>query len=236
MTATQISIAKLACTAAVLALGVFWRPEALILLVLLLFVRPIAREIKPSPDMDERQNMLFLKGGYFGFLTAMLVVLGVFVFKLLIQEKNPEPEWYLVLAVPLVVNGSFYLWRASGLRKVGLVLGFLFGGLWTAFTLASHGFSLVSLVESVVGMSIVISTAIAMKWPRIGGTLLMLASLVFTFAFIGIWVRMPNPINVVLMICLLPLPVLLAGVCLFRYGISLSRPEDECNREPRGEA
>lgn len=236
MTATQISIAKLACTAAVLALSVFWRAEALVLLVLLLFIRPVAREIKPCPDMDERQNMLFLKGGYFGFLSAMLVVLGVFVFKLLVQEKNPEPEWYLVLAVPLLVNASFYLWRASGLRKVGLVLGFLFGGFWTAFTLASHGFSLVSLVESVVGMSIVISTAIAMKWPRIGGTLLMVASLVFTFAFIGIWVRMPNPVNLVLMICLLPLPVFLAGVCLFRYGISLARPEDENNTEPRGEA
>ena len=35
MTATQISIAKLACTAVVLALGVFWRAEALVLLVLL---------------------------------------------------------------------------------------------------------------------------------------------------------------------------------------------------------
>jgi len=220
MTAKQLWIVKAIWVLIVIVLCVVLGGEALILLVGLLFIRPVVREIRPCSDLDERQNLLFLKGGYYGFLTAMFLIVVVFMVKSFVQHEEPAPEWWLVLSVPLVVNGSFYLWRAAGMRRIGLVLGFLFGGIWTAFTLASHGFSLESLMESVVGLSILVPTFVALKWPRIGGTLLMIAAIVMIVFFGPMWwKRMNGPLGIVLMLCVLPLPVLLAGLCLFRYGV-----------------
>ncbi len=225
MTAKQLWIIKAIWVLIVIALCFILGGEAIILLVGLLFIRPIIREIRPCSDMDERQDLLFFKGGYYAFLTAMFLVVVVFMVKEFIQQEEPAAEWWLVLCVPLVVNGSFYLWHAAGLRRVGLVLGFLFGGVWTAFTMASHGFSLVSVVESSVGLSILVPTALALRWPRIGGSILMIVAIVM-IGFFGPfwWKRFDNPLFLILMLGVLPLPVFLAGICLFRHGVSVVRP------------
>ncbi len=227
MTAKQLWIIKAIWVLIVIVLCLVLGGEAIVLLVGLLFIRPIIREIRPCSDMDERQDLLFFKGGYYGFLTTMFLIVVVFMVKEFVQHEEPAPEWWLVLCVPLIVNGSFYLWHAAGLRKVGLVLGFLFGGVWTAFTMASHGFSLVSLKESSVGLSILIPTALALKWPRIGGILLMTSALVMIGFFGGFWWnRFENPLGLILMLGVLPLPVFLAGVCLFRHGTSRAHADD----------
>ena len=79
MTGKQLWTVKGIWVVLVVMASVVWRGEAAILIIGLLFIRPVLREAKLCRDMDERQQLIFLSGGYYGFMAAMLVVLGIFL-------------------------------------------------------------------------------------------------------------------------------------------------------------
>ncbi|NOZ13764.1 MAG: hypothetical protein GXO69_08985 [Acidobacteria bacterium] len=220
-----LNIVRLIWILIVLFLAAVWRVEALILIFGLVFFGPLLRETGICHDVDERQQSLHWKAGYYGFMSLMIVLFAVFVWNLLIVHKELKPEWWLLLIVPLIVRSGFYSWKGTGLRRLGLGLGFTFGGIWTVFTLLSHGFSTESLIESAVGFAILFPTAASIRWPRIGGLFLFLAGIGFAFMLIHAWDRMNGIFQIILMWCILPLPPIIAGISLFRYGANW-REED----------
>ena len=227
MKVSPLNIARLIWIFIVLFLAAVWRVEALILILGLLFFGPLFRETGVYHDMDERQQLLHWKAGYYGFMSAMAVLFAIFIWKLLAVHEKPEQEWWLVLILPLIVRGSFYSWKGAGLRRLGLGLGFTFGGIWTVFTLLSHGLSIESLIESAVGLAILLPTLIAIRWPRVGGILLFLTGIGFTFMLIHAWERMTGIPQIILMWCILPLPPAIAGISFFRYGTNQHEKDNE---------
>lgn len=59
---------------------------------------------------------------------------------------------------------------------------------WTIFVLLSHGFTLVSLIESVVPLIVLVVTIIAWRWNLIGGLLFVLLGIFYIYMA---WGRMP---------------------------------------------
>ncbi|MCP4594803.1 MAG: hypothetical protein GY842_29070 [bacterium] len=90
--------------------------------------------------------------------------------------------------------------------------------MWFLFTVLSHGISLESLIESVVGSSLLIATLIALRWPRVGGALLVVIATAFAVFLMG-GVNRSSPAQYLLMTMILPLPPLVAGVALFVSGL-----------------
>jgi hypothetical protein len=70
--------------------------------------------------------------------------------------------------------------RGTGARRLALLLGFVCGLVWLAFSTASHGIS----PESAIGGGIIAFTALGLRWPRLGGSLLALAGLASLVFFI----------------------------------------------------
>ncbi len=199
-------------------LAAVWRVEALLLLAGLALMGPALRASGALRDMDERERTLDYQASHYALLLLYLLVIAYFGHSLWIRDQNPEAMWYLVLVAPMLVRGALYLGRAAGLRRLGLGLGFTFGAVWFLFTVLSHGISLESLIESVVGSSLLIATLIALKWPRVGGALLVVIATAFAVFFMG-GVNRSSPAQYLLMTMILPLPPLVAGVALFVSGL-----------------
>jgi hypothetical protein len=75
---------------------------------------------------------------------------------------------------------------------------------WSIFVLLSHGFSLVSLIESVVPLIVLIITIIAWRWNVVGGFLFILLGIFYMYIT---WGRAPLEIYF-----FVPGPVILAGL------------------------
>jgi hypothetical protein len=151
MSKRSIRLIQAAWVLASAATAALWRVEALVLLVPLAFLGPVLREVRRGAAPDERERAVDYHARHLALLVVFLLLFVLFAQVLLVKESQPPPEWYLILAVPLLVRMVLSVGRGSGSRRLGLVLGFSFGGIWLAFTLVSHGFSAASLVESSVG-------------------------------------------------------------------------------------
>ena len=67
---------------------------------------------------------------------------------------------------------------------MALILGFVCGAFWLAFSSVSHGLS----PESAIGLSIIGFTAVGLRWPRVGGALLIVVGVAFLAVFVvGDW-------------------------------------------------
>ncbi len=200
-------------------LALLWRAEALIFLVGLVFLGPLLRESGIDRDADERETMLHMQAGYYGFLSAIFTIFIVMSWIFFVEQKNPNPAWYLALIIPLLVRGSFYTWKNTGLRRLGLGLGFTFGTIWTLFALISHGFSVPGFIEATIGLSILAAALASLRWPRLGGSLLLAFGLGAALFFTPRWIKFAQPFTAAVMVCLLPFPLILSGISLIKSGI-----------------
>jgi hypothetical protein len=221
MTRRALIVIRVLWVAATGLLTVAWNSDAWILLIVLPALGPMLREIAPAPDLDERQRVLDYRASHYALIVSYLALFVLFARSWFQLKHEPSIELWLLLLAPLVVRTVIGVARGFGGRKMALILGFVCGALWLAFTTASHGLS----PESAVGLSLIAFTALGIRWPVLGGTLLILAAAVCAIILVPIGLRNTGGdwVQALVMVLALPLPPLLAGVGLI--GPRLRPPE-----------
>jgi hypothetical protein len=163
-------------------------------------------------DRDEWQRLISYRSSHFAFLVAMLIAAVVFVKKGLVDDGEPPLEVSVLLFVPLFVKFASLEFQGRARRRAALAIVWVIGGAWLLFTLVSHGLSVVSLVEGAPCILVITSGFIGMKWPKIGGGMLIAVGLGMLYLFVlGAGTTLVQKLLVAI---LLPVPILLAGVFL----------------------
>ena len=236
MTRRTVILARCAWIAATLILAALWRPEALCLLAALPAIGPVLREIRPGSAGDERERLVDYRASHIA-LVVTYALLAVLFLRAALATGAPPAELFLLLAVPLLVRVVLSVGQGAGARRLGLVLGFGCGAIWTGFTFVSHGLSIETLVESAVGGGILAATALALRWPRLGGAVLIALGLVFLALFVVSPLSRQEWTQSLLMAVALPAPPLVAGLALFGSalrGAAGAADEFEDFRRPAG--
>jgi hypothetical protein len=218
-TLVLIRVAWVVVTALLMAT---WNGDAWVLLLVLPALGPILREVAPAPDLDERQRMVDYRASHWALVVAYLVLFLLFARAWIQLRQEPPIELWLVLLAPLVVRTVLGVVQGFGGRKLALILGFVCGAVWLAFSSASHGVS----PESAVGLGIIGFTALGIRWPRLGGALLAVAAIGCAAILIPIGVRNTGGdwVFVAVMALALPFPLLLAGIGLIASAVRVARP------------
>ena len=212
MTPRALIVIRVLWIAATVLLTVTWNGDAWILLIVLPALGPILREVAPAADVDERQRMLDYRASHYALIVAYLALFVLFARAWFQLKHEPPIELWLLLVAPLVVRTVISVAQGFGTRKMALILGFVCGGVWLAFTTASHGLS----PESAVGLGLIGFTAIGIRWPLAGGALLVLAAVTCAIVLVPVGFRNTGGdwLQAVVMTLALPLPPLLAGLGL----------------------
>lgn len=172
MSTRALAWVRVAWVAATLALTWLWRAEALALLVPLAFVGPLVREVVPPPDLDERQRLEDYRASHIALMTTFALLFLMVAKAQIVDGAGLTTELLVLIATPLVVRTGISLGRGLGARRAGLTIGSATGALWFGFAALSHGVSVATASESGVGLSVLAATAVARRWPRVGGAAL----------------------------------------------------------------
>lgn len=206
------TISMMVYTVAVLILGFTVHTVFFIFLAGLALFRPFLREAGMLQDLDERERAAAHRSSHMAFYLVLASIIIYIIFHSVILRKEVATEWFLILMIAILGKILTGVFLSPEKRKIGLYVGFFFGAAWLLFTILSHGLSIVTIVESSVGGSIIIATLIAWKLPRIGGSLLVVEGL-----FAAFFVLQANfsPSMTILMSMMLSFPILLAGILQF---------------------
>jgi hypothetical protein len=221
MSRRTLTVVRILWVAGTLLLALTWNSDAWVVLIPLAAVGPILREVAPAPDLDERQRLLDYRASHYALIVAYLVLFVLFANSFLrLKHEAPEELW-LVLLAPLVVRTAISLAQGFGARKMALVLGLVSGAAWFAFSTAEHPFS----PESAIGLSVVAFTAVGIRWPRLGGALLVLVAVAFAVFVVPIGIRntMGNWMVGGTLAIALVLPPLLASLGLIGAAVRSAR-------------
>jgi hypothetical protein len=199
--------------AACIALGAAVSKEFYVGLVLLPFGRPILREVGALADRDEWQRLISYRSSHIAFLVAMLIAATVFVKMAFIDGGEPPIAVSVILLVSLLVKFATLEFQGRARRRAALAVAWVVGGAWLLFTLVSHGFSVVSLIEGAPCLLVLASGFVGMRWPKVGGGMLLAVGLGMLYLFV--LAAGTTPVQKLLVATLLPIPVMLAGVFLF---------------------
>jgi hypothetical protein len=222
MTRRSLIVVRTVWVAVTIALTVAWNDNAWVLLIPLAAVGPILREVAPAPDLDERQRLLDYRASHWALIVAYLALFALFARGWFQLRKEPPVDLWLLLVAPLVVRTLITLAQGFGVRRMALVFGFVCGAVWFAFSMAEHLFS----PECLIGLSIIGATALGIRWPRLGGGLLVLAGLACAILVVPVGVRNTRGdwVQAVVMMLALPLPPLLAGFGLIATAVRSTKP------------
>ncbi len=198
-----------------IVLGIVVNKYLFLPLIGLAFARPVLREFQTLADRDERQTLVSYRSSHFAFLVAMLIAGVAFLKAGIIDDGEPPQVATFILFVGLIVKFASLVLQGRGRRRAALGIGLVIGGAWLLFSLASHGFSASGLAESSIWIAVIVSACLGMRWPKLGGTLLLLAGLATLWFFVLAWSTWPDVNYPVLL--LVSLPLTLAGI-LFLIG------------------
>lgn len=208
--------ALLVCAAAYaglcVALGALVHRDFYLGLVAFAVARPLLREFGLLADRDERQQLLSYRSSHVAFLVVMVIAGIIFVKTALIDNAEPPLEVSFILFVGLLVKFTGLTMQARARRRAGIAIAWVVGGAWLLFTLASHGFSLGSLIEATPWLAVFAFALVARRWPKISGAGLVVIGLGTLYFFV---LRVSQPIGPRLLVAaLVPLPFILAGALL----------------------
>ncbi len=225
MTRRTLILIRVLWVVATLLLTVSWNEDAWVLLIVLPALGPILREVSPAPDIDERQRLLDYRASHYALIVTYMVLFVLFARSWFQLKHEPQIELWLLLLAPLVVRTVLSVVQGFGGRKMALILGFVCGAVWLAFATASHGLS----PESGVGLAIIAFTALGLRWPRLGGALLVLAAVAGAVVLVPIGARNTRGdwVFVLVMALALPLPPLLAGLGLIGSSARAAKPPQD---------
>lgn len=219
---------RLALVVLAFALAAAWRAEALVLLLLLPVVGPLAREIAPpAPDVDERLRFEDYRASHLALLSVYVLLFAGAAKSAIVDGAGLPGELLLVFTVPLLVRVGLSLGRGVGGRRAGSVIGLTTGTVWLAFSLLSHGLSAGTLSELPVGGSILLATLAARRWPVAGGIALTVAGTLMLTLVVGpTWSR-AGWLQALAMAATLGVPPIVAGLAFLASSRGGPAPRDE---------
>lgn len=183
-----------------------------VLLAGLALFRSFLREAGVLRDLDEREIAYAHRSSHMAFFLVLATIIIYIIYRSVLLKEEVPTEWFLILMIAIlgkILTGAFL---SPEKRKIGLYIGFFFGLAWLLYTILSHGFSLVTLIESSsVGGPIIIATLIACRFPKTGGTFLVAEGLFASFFLL----KVNSPLVTILMFLTLAFPILLAGILQF---------------------
>lgn len=232
MTRRELILIRALWIAATLVLAAAWRAEALVLLIPLAFLGPVLREVAPAVDVDERERLVDYRASHVAFVVTYGLLFLLFGRSWFQLKHEPPNELWLLLVAPLLVRVTIAVGRGTGARRLALLLGFVCGTVWLAFSTASHGLS----PESAVGGGVIAFTALGIRWPRLGGGLLALSGFAFLVFFILLPVGRQDWVGSLFMTLALPLPPLVAGVGLLATSMRSRGTSTDEFKDLRGQA
>jgi len=191
------------------ALGVLVDSDYYLGLVVLAVARPLLREVGILADRDERQRAVSHRSSHIAFLAAMLIAGVIFVRTAVIENREPPVEVSVILFVSLFVKFAALVIQARARRAAGLAIAWVIGGAWLLFTLASHGFSVMSLMEAVPWIAIFAAAIVGARRPKVGGWALLAMGLATLYLFV--LAAGTTPVQKFIVASLVPLPLILAG-------------------------
>ncbi|RKX49107.1 MAG: hypothetical protein DRP38_03515 [Thermotogae bacterium] len=126
--------------------------------------------------MDEMERYHRLEAS----LLTLYAVISVTVVLFVLSIKLNNDVLFLYTLFPLTLKNMLAAGRSWERKRVILVTGLSISVILLAFTLLSHGFSLDTLIESIMPVIFLITTLIALKWRRTGSILYLLVFLSLT--------------------------------------------------------
>jgi hypothetical protein len=186
----------------------------LIGLLVLAFAFPMSREFRRKSDYDERQIVMNRFSSHIAFYLFTGLVLMVMIKKYLAQGKplDTDPEFYMLLLVPLTVKMLVNVFLTFDPRKAGAFICYLFGGFWLIFCLCETGISWDFIMHSFPFILLVFAGIAAQKLPLISGIVMVILGL--AGLVVGVVMNNPNFYVKVIMFTILAFPLLLGGSAL----------------------
>ncbi len=190
----------------------------LVVLVAIMFFVPIIVEFSPKTKLDERQVYISHLSGHWGFYVFLGLTVLIMLRDYVRLGKNPAPEWYALLIIPLLVKFAISLYQNYEAQKVAYAVGYGWGGVWLLFVLFSHGLSLTTLIEFTPFALVVILVFLFRKRNAVSGVLFIFFAVGLTIFFHGWW-RLDLYVRL-LMYTLVPLPLLVSGIVLLKESLT----------------
>jgi len=198
-----------------IALGALVNAYFYLALVPLTVARPLLREVGLLAGGDERERVVSYRSSHVAFLVAVSIA-GISFVKAMIDDAEPAFEICVVLFVTLLVKFALLVMQVKARRRAGRAVAWVIGGAWLLFVLASHGLSVVSLVEAAPWLAVFAFALVSIRWPRVGGAGIVLVGFA-TLWFFVLGFRQPIGPRM-LVAALIPSPLVLAGVLLLAGG------------------
>jgi len=195
------------------ALGALVHRNFYLGLVGLCVARPLFRELGLLADRDERQRLLSYRSSHIAFLTVMLIAGVIFVKTGFVEGGEPPFEVSVILLVGLLVKFAGLMMQSRARKMAGRAIAWVVGVAWLVFVLASHGLSLVSLIEGAPWLAVLAFALVGRRWPKVGGAGLGVIGLGTLYFFV---LRSGQPIETrLLLTALIPAPLGLSAALLF---------------------
>ncbi|OGK10683.1 MAG: hypothetical protein A2Y63_02910 [Candidatus Riflebacteria bacterium RBG_13_59_9] len=193
-----------------IVLALTLNPAYLLILVLLAFAGPLVREVGLLDERDERISFISYRSSHIAFYVTMLVITAVFIARTLLKGKEIEPEYFILLTVPILYKFFASLALAHGTRLLAIIIGYTVGGLIGLMeTLEGYFFT----PQMFVPLLIILVTVMAHWYPKISGSLMLLLGMGY-LVMITRDLSAEKPLELILLALVLGVPVLLAGLLL----------------------
>ncbi len=197
--------------AIVLALAL--NPAFLLILVALAFAGPLVREVGLLDERDERISFISYRSSHVAFYVTMLVITAVFIARTILKGKELEPEYFILLTVPILYKFFASLALTYDTRLLSLIIGYTVGGL-IALMETLEGYFLTP--QMFVPLLIILVTVVAHWMPKLSGALFLLLGMGYII-LITKNMSAESPLQLILLALILGVPILLAGMFLLFY-------------------
>ena len=200
-----------------LVLGFFVSPYFLLILILPVFLTPIARETGLTEERDERIRFISYQSSHVTFYLTMLVIIGVFIGKSILERRAIDPLWFALLIIPIIYKYFASLALAYGARSVGIAIGYILGLFLFVYSLFR---SPAIDPEVIFGILVLLVTVVSHWLPKLGGGLLALLGTAYFVVLVTQWTVTDLPMRPLSaaglwFAVIVGAPLIMAGLLLF---------------------
>ena len=171
---------------------------------------PVLRFAGVVRDQDEMYRYVDYRSSHIAYYLMVSIAIITLMLTTL-SRHEVSPELTLLILVPLITK--FYLQSipTRNLARTGIYLGSIVGGTWLLFAILSHGFTIEGVIESSIGLSLLLFSLLGLRYRLISASLLITMGLVATWFVLRSHILTTTKLLVGLF---LPLPAFVAGTSL----------------------
>ena len=173
-------------------------------------ILPVLRFAGLVRDQDEMYRYVDYRASHIAYYLMVSIAIITLMLTTL-SRHEVSPELTLLILVPLITK--FYLQSIPirNLARTGIYLGSIVGGAWLLFAILSHGFTIEGVIESSIGLSLLLFSLLGLRYRLISASLLIAMGLVATWFVLRSHILTTTKLLVGLF---LPLPAFVAGTSL----------------------